>query len=64
MDEYKLKELIEKSGKKVFNVQKEVGLNNGQLYRILNGKHKRITFDTVVRLARYFGVTTDYFIKE
>lgn len=64
MDEHKLKELIEKSGKKIFNVQKEVGLNNGQLYRILNGKHKRITFDTVIRLARYFGVSTDYFIKE
>lgn len=64
MDRIKIKNLIEKSGKSVYQVQSEVGLSQGQLYRILSGRTKDIYLSTAFKLADSLGVNVEDLRKE
>ncbi|HFI0463788.1 TPA: helix-turn-helix domain-containing protein [Streptococcus suis] len=59
----KLKILIDSSGKTIRQIQVDAGLNSGQLYRILNGTNKTLTFETAEKLADALGVSLDEFRK-
>lgn len=54
-------ELIQKSGKKIFPLEKELGLTCGTIYNWKNGKNK-ISTDAVIKIAKYFNVSADYLL--
>ena len=43
-------------------LSKEAGISNSTISRILSGEMRNPTADTLVKLADYFGVTTDYLL--
>ncbi|HFI0682621.1 TPA: helix-turn-helix domain-containing protein [Streptococcus suis] len=64
MNVERLKKLIDQSEKSIHQIQVEAELNSGQLYRILNGTNKTLTFETAEKLADALGVSLDEFRKE
>ncbi|MGY4105106.1 helix-turn-helix domain-containing protein [Ignavigranum ruoffiae] len=60
----KLKNLINQSGKSVYQVQTEAGMNSGSLYRFLDGKTKEINLRVAFKLADALGVDVNEFREE
>lgn len=55
--------ILEKKGIKAYKMAKEVGISQGNIYDILNGKNKNPGVYTVKKIADYLGVTVDEIIK-
>lgn len=54
---------LKKKGIKAYKMAKEIGISNGNLYDILNGKNSNPTIKVVKRIADYLGVTVDELLK-
>jgi transcriptional regulator with XRE-family HTH domain len=53
-----IKELKEKDGRGYREIARAAELSVSAVWRVVNGKRKRISIQTVVKLAAVFGVTT------
>ncbi len=58
----KFEELLEGSGKTIFKVAKETGLNPSMFYEWRKGLYNPKA-DKLCKIAEYFGVTLDHFYK-
>ena len=56
-------ELIRKTPLNIRKICEESGVEEAGFYRILSGKSKNPTFCTVVKIADYFRVSPEVFIK-
>ena len=54
-------DLIEESGKKLVSIAEQTQISTGSLSRYQNGKTEP-TATQIIKLAQYFGVTTDYLL--
>ena len=54
---------LAKKGIKAYKMAKEVGISQGYIYDILNGKNKNPGIYTVKKIADYLGVTVDELLK-
>lgn len=58
----KFDQLLKESGKTIYRVSKDTGINTATLYNWKKGLYKPKA-DKLVILADYFGVTVDVFIS-
>lgn len=56
----RLKQLIELSGKSVYQVRKETKINNSRIYDWFNGAKPKLLH--LITLADYFGYSLDYLV--
>lgn len=59
----KLKKLLEERNVSAFQVAKALGLPISSIYEWVNGTHAP-RVENLVKLADYFGVPLEYFVKE
>lgn len=60
--DYLKEEWLEPLGLSSYKLAKDLGISATALGKILSGKH-RMSMDTCWRLARYFGVSRNYFFN-
>ena len=58
----KLSDLLASHDMSQRKLSKDTGISNSTVSRILSGEMRNPTADTLVKLADYFGVTTDYLL--
>ena len=58
----KLSDLLSSHDMSQRKLSKDTGISNSTVSRILSGEMRNPTADTLVKLADYFGVTTDYLL--
>lgn len=54
---------LAKNGIKPYKMAKEIGISQGNLYDILNGKNSNPTIKVVKKIADYLEVTVDELLK-
>ena len=54
---------LAKNDIKPYKMAKEIGISQGNLYDILNGKNSNPTIKVVKKIADYLGVTVDELLK-
>lgn len=59
----KFKKLLEERGVTAYQVAKSVGIPISSIYEWANGKHAP-RVESLMKLADYFGVPLEYFVKE
>jgi transcriptional regulator with XRE-family HTH domain len=60
----RLREAVDRTGKKHSFVAEEAGIAPATLSRILTGRHQNPRFETVERIARACGVTIGWLMQE
>ena len=54
---------LAKNDIKQYKMAEEIGISQGNLYDILNGKNSNPTIKVVKKIADYLGVTVDELLK-
>ena len=54
---------LAKNDIKPYKMAEEIGISQGNLYDILNGKNSNPTIKVVKKIADYLGVTVDELLK-
>lgn len=54
---------LTKNDIKPYKMAEEIGISQGNLYDILNGKNSNPTIKVVKKIADYLGVTVDELLK-
>ncbi len=55
-------ELLEQQGLTQVEMGQKIGITQGNISKIINGEYKTVSADTVYKIAKYLGVTTDYLL--
>lgn len=58
-----IKELKEQDGRGYFKIARDAGLSPSVVWRVVNGRTKRPSMETVARLAAAFGVSVSSVIR-
>lgn len=61
---HRLREAINRTGKKHSSIAAEAGITPETLSRILTGHHARVSFDLVVRVTHVVGQTVGWLLEE
>lgn len=61
-------ELLERAGKTTYRVCHDTGIPESTMSmfksRYENGQNPKLSIDILIKLAKYFGVSLDYFVTE
>ncbi|GJM58938.1 helix-turn-helix transcriptional regulator [uncultured Dubosiella sp.] len=58
----RLKELLEERGISYQKLSNETGVSTNTIFKIIKGKSESISTDTLIKLCKFFNVSTDYFL--
>ena len=59
----RIQNTLAKNDIKPYKMAEEIGISQGNLYDILNGKNSNPTIKVVKKIADYLGVTVDELLK-
>lgn len=55
--------ILDRKGIKPYKIAKEIGISQGNLYDILNGKNSNPTIKVLKKITDYLEITVDELIK-
>lgn len=58
----RLKELLDERGISYQKLSNETGVSTNTIFKIIKGKSESISTDTLIKLCKFFDVSTDYFL--
>lgn len=60
----RISKLLEEKNMSQYRLEQESGIQHGSMQCIMNGRNKTVTLNTIMMLAKGFGMTTTEFLDD